>query len=997
MNMNMKLGRKSPLLVLSLAALLVACSDFDNGYSESAIEYQETFNGAFGDIASEQDWNAATRVTAQIDLSGVTDGAVDVLVYNANPISGGQLAARYQVEGSSSFQLDLPKVSDCAFVSVVDASGKMLINKYCNIIDGVLTIASPATRSAADANCTTTFGRTVALSDEFTYARYGQEQGTKFGFNVYYLDNVKTEAADAWSVKDMSKIVGQGGTFSRYTPDGTPYSITFNSGYFSEGVNNKELYKDKFKRDIIYKMEQDGPVTVSNQFGGTAFTNQFGYYYYKEGSTAEQTLQNKINARKIVLMQHAEPQNNITVDGVSFTDGMYLPNLVISGYYNGWTPTGFDHALTGNELIQGTKYHLVYFGDDYSDDKATFTFPEGYCIGFFVRTLANYYPLTDETYALCETQGWNIVYSDSELNKYYGKLYEKDNSQGDWEAVTCALNFSTTSLVNNVKNTVTSSCVVAGFEDGVDKDLNDILFFVEGVEVEESFEETVEGQTWVIGCEDLGGSFDYDFNDLVFSVTHIAGDTQATITPLAAGGTLPAYLYNATNDTKLTTKEFHQLWGDDHPYNVQINHRSHGVAGSPVHFTVPSDYTVSYVKDGDNMGGIEIHVIQDGTDETTGTVNLVHSPDKGTAPQMMLIHQADWVWPLEGVSILEAYPEFAAFSEENAPLDWYTRINYSKTVAQASTSTNGRGEVINTGEKVVEKTTPSISANQTEVTLDTYSETTVYISTEGDMSRISCSSNRDDVVCVKSFDASTGALVLQSLGVADEAKITIMHESTSKYNLNYIQIKVTVNASASDDPQEESQGYTFALSDSNPSLYVEGSKEFAFTSTCATWGLSFESSNTDIVNSVTNDYDGTITINAGETSGTATITVTMDDNQSYSKSSQTFTVTVIPFEEHVFAIPADVLCDGFTSGHCYNFSLKGVDFTGVKTVRIYVETEGSSTFTIMRNTDWDGLIWNVSSPYKSGDLLSALKELDSFTIYANDALTLKSVKLLLTR
>ena len=41
----------------------------------------------------------------------------------------------------------------------------------------------------------------------------------------------------------------------------------------------------------------------------------------------------------------------------------------------------------------------------------------------------------------------------------------------------------------------------------------------------------------------MGKDRDYDFNDIVFSVSFISGQKTATITPLAAGGVLPAKLY----------------------------------------------------------------------------------------------------------------------------------------------------------------------------------------------------------------------------------------------------------------------------------------------------------------------------------------------------------------------------------------------------------------------------------------------------------------------
>jgi hypothetical protein len=69
-----------------------------------------------------------------------------------------------------------------------------------------------------------------------------------------------------------------------------------------------------------------------------------------------------------------------------------------------------------------------------------------------------------------------------------------------------------------------------------------------------------------VACEDLGGTYDYDFNDIVFDLGQLTvyttttttseGQSSSTISlnkaelflrPLAAGGTLPAYIYFDAN------------------------------------------------------------------------------------------------------------------------------------------------------------------------------------------------------------------------------------------------------------------------------------------------------------------------------------------------------------------------------------------------------------------------------------------------------------------
>ncbi|MBQ0047993.1 MAG: hypothetical protein KBT33_10920 [Prevotellaceae bacterium] len=72
-----------------------------------------------------------------------------------------------------------------------------------------------------------------------------------------------------------------------------------------------------------------------------------------------------------------------------------------------------------------------------------------------------------------------------------------------------------------------------------------------------------------IMCEDLGNTYDFDFNDIVFDVQYkggeVAGTTDAVITLQAAGGTLPIYV--GTNDSRY---EAHGLLGNN-PTNKPIN------------------------------------------------------------------------------------------------------------------------------------------------------------------------------------------------------------------------------------------------------------------------------------------------------------------------------------------------------------------------------------------------------------------------------------------
>lgn len=169
MNMKqMKTFQHTACVFFSAAAMLslVACSDYDNGYTSKEIEYQQHFSNAFPNISSEQDWNAAKQVVADIDLSGITSEEAQVFIYSDSPLSGGQLAAHYEFSDTKTFSLDLPKTRTQAYVMIKDKEGETLISRYYAITDGVLYVNKSLSRASGP--CNTTVGRTVALSDNYT-------------------------------------------------------------------------------------------------------------------------------------------------------------------------------------------------------------------------------------------------------------------------------------------------------------------------------------------------------------------------------------------------------------------------------------------------------------------------------------------------------------------------------------------------------------------------------------------------------------------------------------------------------------------------------------------------------------------------------------------------------------------------------------------------------------------------------------------------------------
>lgn len=228
-------------------------------------------------------------------------------------------------------------------------------------------------------------------------------------------------------------------------------------------------------------------------------------------------------------------------------------------------------------------------------------------------------------------------------------------------------------------------------EDPANIDINDMVFLIANavhddtpvVEIEDPDDPIGEPIKWLIACEDLGALDDFDFNDVVFEVEHVAGETTAKITPLAAGGTFETYLMRG--DERISG-EWHALFGGA-PSTQMINTTTISHTAEPFVITVPDDFTISSSVEGDyqkNMGDFHIEVTR-----ADGVKTTITPPGPGEAPQMMLIFQAQgtpWRWPIERHHIKHAYPAFTdwmnagSYEVVNGGKNWFDTPEHSHTV-----------------------------------------------------------------------------------------------------------------------------------------------------------------------------------------------------------------------------------------------------------------------------------------------------------------------------
>ena len=222
--------------------------------------------------------------------------------------------------------------------------------------------------------------------------------------------------------------------------------------------------------------------------------------------------------------------------------------------------------------------------------------------------------------------------------------------------------------------------IYIGLEDDDDHDLNDFVFEIGGVkttnltdvtpEDDPDYKPEPEAQTWTVACEDLGGSFDYDFNDLVFGLrlTDNADGTtkKLEMIPLAAGGTLEAHVYYNGTDKG----EIHNLVLPGAAFTTALNVGAGSNPGAGTAVTLDESTTddINAV-----MAKVSIKVTKNGSDTANNSYNIGYDYEKGNeakkAPQVLLL-PAGWDWPSEDTFICNVYSKFRAWTQNADVTDW---------------------------------------------------------------------------------------------------------------------------------------------------------------------------------------------------------------------------------------------------------------------------------------------------------------------------------------
>ncbi len=714
----------SLIVPIALAALaLSSCSDYDNGYTENELTHIKGFEDAFGKIDSEQDWNLAERNTVEVTVGSTSTVQIFALVNGAYSLVGEYSG----VTGTQELGFD-----------VVEGTEKIIVSDGKTAISTTMGGVADFTVETRAANVGTTYDVTVAT-------------GGYIEFN-----KAKAKAYDTTlpEINDDSKSYGE-------TNLG---KVTQNFKYVSNGkFSFYPVFWDTNGSDAIYVYYTDASgnyreVLVYTPKSGDELQNLFEQDYGICSNPYDDI--NKAGTTEQLCLQYVKKKSSVSNFTYDAASGVYtwtensVNYIYHAGEGNYTAPTwANDEIVTYASFKVNTVQNVfsavstaAYDGNPAAvtqrSKEITIDIPAGTTFGFMLKN------------------GSYSFYSESAKNHVYGDRF--------------------TTSYQNEHACYAASVVIGGeqylcFEDWYkgDYDLNDVVFKFDG-NIPTVVDEDHTAATWILACEDLGGTFDADYNDVVIKVEHVSGQTTATVTPLAAGGTLASYLFFINPDTGSETSlgEIHQLFGQEAsvsgnyiPHNVS---GSRGTAGTSKTITVDKDWTMAYYTtdnystssqySGYNMGGFTIYVLEEGTAAPTGTVttstsgfgsaSIVAAPNAGKVPEMLCIPytyaiytsttKTEYVWALprelktiavgqgaagEGTG---AYNNFAGWvTNHNNNTDWYKYPNTTYTVSELKTVTELVVEET-PQEVTIEGTQLPVRNNQSFTYTDKYGNTTTY-------------------------------------------------------------------------------------------------------------------------------------------------------------------------------------------------------------------------------------------------------------------------------
>lgn len=619
----MKVKRYLPILLSVTASTFVlsGCSDFNNGFDAKNYEYKQSFADMFGNPDPNQTWSTVSRSTLDVSIDMPNNyNDCTIKVYTANPrgeVKNSYLLGEWKAtNGSSSkFTFDMPSDLKTAWVAIVNKDGGRIV-KEANIKDNnckaEFRLNGYSTRSAS----------TGSYSESDTW--------TGFPLNKYYnpaYDTDNTETPGFIQIYPENKLDYSRGLCTDFEFVATGEPITFTHFYACTGGNDKLYY----------------------------------FTYDPASETLEQA--------------YADYTHHVALcEGAAAHTQAYVGSSGLSSYgNNGWksiSDGSIDGGIKDGKIIDAP----ATWNDGYTDHDN-----ENIGSAFRGKTF---------TITGC-TPGEHIVFY-----LVNGTTPTHTAGSDDIAATRSAINkpFYQSSTGKTLNPQLAGVLTVGGvtylgFEDALSwgghtvnpneyYDLNDIVFTVTGGYTIEDHEDKIDqAMSYIIAYEDLGGSFDFDFNDIVLKATHVAGRNTATLSVLAAGGTLPVSI---SYDGQAICSDVHAEFGQSTKTVINALPGKHKEYGT-------RSFTITGIDDSTNpfyLSKISITVSR-----SDGEISTIHSPqyytssipdeahkvgaDEDTSiPYAILIANPEWDWCDENISIATV-DGFIDWVQDANKVAWY--------------------------------------------------------------------------------------------------------------------------------------------------------------------------------------------------------------------------------------------------------------------------------------------------------------------------------------
>lgn len=690
---------------IAAAAVITGCQEYDLGLTAADVSFRVNFAETFGNVDPTHNWVALDGGNVEVSVHEDSH----ILIYAEGLSSKLLLREAYiQAGGTMSIGYDAP-----AGVTEVTIVAKSANDWQAETIavasQKSISFYSKATRSAV-ASYTAQPRRKI----DFVGGSYGLDDSTEPITDHYSRthmnpvtkgSSLQYPIADGWGA--YYAINEWPITTEEAVGDYLYPNITMSLPYTTVELSDAQMNAVKaafdnteattnlkqYTQDFSIKTTQSGPITLTYVYGRTSGKGALGYCYTKE-NTAEAVKA----APKYLLFVNEQ------------------------------------------DLQPGQQYHLTFYGED-GTGTPTLEFPEDYYINFFVLTSADgtglqawhlgkykyaidwnnssgewkeYYKEYDDVYGM--NNAHMAIYSQESLNGNVASLIGSDTGGG--VKYQCA---STAAW-----STMGFNCL--SFEDypnadAVDSDWNDICFLFDANT--DDFESIDESIDYMVACEDLGNTFDFDYNDIVFKVSHLVTINGSTttyhplmkVTLMAAGGTLPAKVwYDVDNDGECGSsdivffQEVHSAFGVEQNVPVNVG----GVSKTAVTYSVsleelfPGDADAASKatawRIADNASRFKVTIsnpLNDG-DVTTGDETTVYKvrdiavpEETGSIPSAFIIPSSSakiWQWPNENVRINTVYPTWDSWVESRTEgAKWYDEGAWWGTSGSGSGSGSSSG------------------------------------------------------------------------------------------------------------------------------------------------------------------------------------------------------------------------------------------------------------------------------------------------------------------